>query len=122
MGSNQNEIEQGKAAAVLSYLLVGIIWFFADEKMRKNRFVAFHVKQALVLLVISVAVSIVFAILGSILGLFFLMMGGFFFIFWIGRIINLLVFALALWGIISAAQGKEQELPVIGSFAKKFTL
>ena len=33
------EIEQGKGCAALGYILVGIIWYFADEQMKKNNYV-----------------------------------------------------------------------------------
>jgi len=43
------DVEQGKACAILAYFFVGIIWFFVDEKLKKNEFAKFHAKQAMIL-------------------------------------------------------------------------
>ena len=99
--------DDGKACAVLAYILIGIIWFFADDKMKKNKFASFHVKQALVLLLFSLAIQIVGTLI-PIIGIIILPIGG------------LAVFVLWLFGVFYAIQGKEKELPVVGSFAKKF--
>ena len=105
-----SDVKNGKAAAVLSYFLVGILWWLLDEKIKKNAFVKFHVKQALVLLIASVAVSVAGWVL-----IFIPVVG------WIAYAI-LRVGILVLWimGIVKAAQGAKAELPLIGSFAKNF--
>ena len=104
------DIEAGKVCALLSYLLVGIIWYFVDEKMKKNSFVKFHVKQGLVLIIFSIIVSIV----GSI----------FWFIPFLGWVImdilNLAILVLAIVGIVNSLNGEKKELPVIGGFASNF--
>ena len=70
--SSGKDVSEGMACAILAYILIGIIWFFVDDKMKKNKFVKFHVKQALVLLVVSIILSIIGAILTSIyVALFF---------------------------------------------------
>ncbi|MCK5061314.1 DUF4870 domain-containing protein [Candidatus Parcubacteria bacterium] len=100
------EADNGKTAAILAYLLIGIIWFFADEKLKKNEFAKFHVKQAIVLLIISVSGGIILGlipILGWILLPFF----------------SIASFAFCVLGIINAAQNEKKELPFIGSYAKK---
>jgi uncharacterized membrane protein len=101
--------DSGKLCAFLAYLLIGIIWYFADEKMKKNEFVKFHVKQGLVLLITSIIINII----GSIVPVV-----GWFVILPLGAL-----FILVLWiiGIINALNGKMNPLPVIGGFAKKFT-
>jgi uncharacterized membrane protein len=98
-----------KLCAFLAYLLVGIIWYFADEKMKKNDFVKFHVKQGLVLLITSIIINII----GSIVPVV-----GWFVILPLGAL-----FVLVLWiiGIINALNGKMNPLPIIGGLAKKFT-
>ncbi|MFW5746047.1 MAG: DUF4870 domain-containing protein [Nanoarchaeota archaeon] len=96
-----------KAVAILSYLLVGIIWYFVDDKVRKNRFATFHVKQGLILLIFAVGGSIVLGlipILGWILLPFY----------------NLFILVLWIFGIVYSASGKEKALPVIGGLGKKF--
>jgi len=115
------DVEDGKVCAILSYLLVGIIWYFADDKMRKNNFAKFHTKQSLVLLVVSIILSIVVSIISAIFTPL-LFMGGGLGIIWIISIIwwaiSIVILVLWLIGIIAAATGKEKVLPFIGSFAK----
>ena len=106
-----NEVEDGKVCAILSYLLVGIIWYFADENMKKNNFVKYHVKQGLVLLIFAVAVSIFNTIFGwiPIIG-------------WLAAfMLSISVLLFFVMGLISSINGKKKELPIIGQFAKKFT-
>ena len=104
--SNSSEIKQGKVCAILSYLLIGVIWYFADEKMGKNSFVKFHVKQALVLLILSLGGMILMNML---------------FLFWLIPLYNIVVLVFAVIGIINANNGEKKELPLIGQFAKKLT-
>jgi uncharacterized membrane protein len=105
--SRANDKGNEKACAILSYLLIGIIWFFADDKMKKSGFVKYHVKQGLVLLILDVIIWAIggIPILGWIIAP----------ILWIGFVILLII------GIINAANGDEKELPIIGKFAKNFT-
>ena len=119
--ASSHELEQGKVCAILSYLLVGIIWYFADEKMKKNSYVKFHAKQGLVLLIFSIAIWIVERILFS---MFFNpfswgawgaigLLGT---IFWI---VGLAELVLVIIGIVNAANGNQKPLPIIGGFASK---
>lgn len=107
-GSPSKDVETGKACAILAYLLVGIIWYFADDKMKKNGFAKFHTKQGLVLLITSIIISIAGTIIPFI---------GWFVILPLGQ---LFVLVLLIFGIINAANGKEKDLPLIGKFAEKF--
>ena len=100
--------DNSKICAILAYLVIGIIWYFVDEKLKKDAFVKFHVKQGLVLLIMW----IVFVIVGSIIPV----LGGI--VMLIGKVVYLVGVIL---GIINALNGKQNELPVIGQFAKKFT-
>ena len=105
-----SEVNNGKAAAVLSYFLVGILWWLLDEKVKKNSFVKFHVKQALVLLIASVAVSVAGWVL-----IWIPVIG------WIAlAVLRVGIFVLWIIGIVKAAQGVKAELPLIGKFAKNF--
>ncbi|MDP1728738.1 MAG: hypothetical protein Q8L27_00860 [archaeon] len=99
-------IQNEKLCAVLSYLVVGIIWYFADENMKKSQFVKFHVKQGLVLLISEVIVSVIWSIP---------------FLGWvIGPLLNLVTIILLIIGVVNAVNGKQNELPIIGNFAKGF--
>lgn len=114
------EVEEGKAVAVLSYILVGIVWYFADERMKKNYFAKFHVKQGLVLLIAAVAYSIALGILFSIVFFPIRIMGFGWGIWYILSILYYVPLVFVIIGIINALNGKEKELPLIGHFAKNF--
>jgi len=117
---NPKEVEEGKIVAILSYLLVGILWFFIDEEMKKNSFVKFHVKQGLALVIIgfsfSILISILFGMVGfMMINLSFMVLGG------LSQIINLGLLVLSVMGIISAINGTKKELPWIELITKKLT-
>lgn len=107
--ASKESVENEKLCAILSYLLVGIIWYFADEKMKKSSFAKYHAKQGIVLLITSFILS---AVAWSIpfIGWFLL-----------APIFNLAIIILVVIGIVNAANGKEKELPIIGQFANKLT-
>ena len=100
------KIENEKVCALLSYLLVGIIWYFVDEKMKKSSFAKYHVKQGLILLFFE----LIFSALASVPII------GWFIIWPIGYIASIIFLIL---GIINSLNGKEAELPIIGQFAAK---
>jgi len=132
MASNK-EIEEGKVVAFLAYLLIGIIWYFVDENMKKNSYVKFHVKQGLVLLIFNVIIGVLLGVLGAIFGVFVsalamtspMMMPIFsiigLFAWLIFMAIWLVMVILLIMGIVNSLSGKEKELPIIGRFGKKFT-
>jgi len=111
-----DETNEGIGCAILSYILIGIIWFFVDEKMKKNNFAKSHVKQALVLLIAGIIVWIPLSILAVIIGW---IPGINFLILIIELAFMIVFFVLWLMGVIAAATSKEKELPIIGKFAAK---
>lgn len=101
MASNKNT-----GMAIVAYII-----FFVPllvDGAKNDPFVKFHVKQGLVLLLFSIAVSI----LGSIIPLI-----GWFIIAPLGSIFALVLFIM---GVINAANGVEKPLPVIGGIAESF--
>jgi len=89
--------------AVICYIwILVLIPLLTDAK--NDPFVKFHVKQGLVLLIVSIVVGAIswIPIVGWILG--------------IG------VFVIWLIGIVNAASGKEQELPIIGKWGNSFNI
>ena len=93
---------------VLAYLgpLVIISFLMAKD----DPFVKFHIKQGLVLFI----AEIILWILSS----YFWVM---FYQFWmLYQLLNLGLLVLVIMGIINVVQGKEQELPLVGSLAKNF--
>ncbi len=96
-----------KLVAILSYFLVGIIWYFADESIKGDKRVKHHVKQALNLLIISVIVNVLLS-----------------FIFILGwliiPIIYIMTFVLWIVGLINAINLNDKDIPIIGPLADKY--
>lgn len=103
---NKKSLSRGsdqKTCAVLAYLLIGILWYFADSKVKADPFAKFHVKQAIVLYVIGFA-GIVFLRVTFILA-------------WMAPFWQVLMAVFVVIGIINAAKGLKKELPWIGKFS-----
>ena len=115
-----SEVEEGKVCSILLYVvwLAGIIWYFADEKMRKNRFANYHAKQSIVLVITAVALSIGLSILAAILMWIPFVGWVLISLLWLAFWVIMLIFVIL--GIMHAAKGEEKPLPVIGQFAKHF--
>ncbi len=108
-GQNTNsDVDNGKVCAILSYLFIGIIWYFADDTMKKNTFAKFHVKQSLVLLIASIILQVIGSVLPAIIGFMILSLSGIFSLVWM------------VIGIVNAINGKEESLPIIGQYSSKF--
>ncbi|MFO8015628.1 MAG: hypothetical protein R6U32_00845 [Candidatus Woesearchaeota archaeon] len=112
-----NEVEEGKACSALAYILIGIIWYFADEKMKKNSFAKFHTQQALVLLIAGIIFPLVYGIVYFILSV--ITLGIFAVIGWIGFFIPMI---WAVIGIVYAVKGERKPLPVIGKYGAKLKI
>ena len=98
--------DHDRAVAILSYFLVGIIWYFVDDEV-KNAFTKHHVKQALNLIIISVVGNVglvIIPFLGWVILPFF----------------QIFILILIILGIINAINGSKKEIPIIGSFAEKY--
>lgn len=106
--------ENDKLVSALSYILVGIIWYFVDDKV-KNKNTNFHVKQALNLFVIYLIFNIAFSIL-TIITLGFLTPV----IALLSYIVGIILLILWIIGLIYAIQEEKKEIPVIGQFASRY--
>ena len=74
---------------------------------KDDAYVKFHIKQSLALIVVGFLVMIVSRI--------------YFFPFAVfGIFINMFLGILGILGILNALQGKEKELPLVGSLAESF--
>jgi uncharacterized membrane protein len=93
--------------AALSYLLVGVIWYFLDEKMKRDDFVKFHVKQGLVLLISILALQVLSTLMILLTFLWF--------------VIGLFLLIIGLIGVVYALENKEKPMPILGKYAKNFT-
>jgi uncharacterized membrane protein len=89
---------------VLAYLGPLIIISYISAK--DDPFVKFHIRQGLVLLVIEVALWVLSMMFWTLAMIF--------------NIVNLAVLVLVVLGIINVVQGKEQNLPLVGQFARLF--
>ena len=102
--------DETKLCAVLSYVFpVGLIWYLADSKIRKEKYVAWHVHQSLAAAIVVFGLWIVGAILSIIfIGLFVLVVAGIAALVWFVQ------------GLINALSGKQEELWVVGPLGKRF--
>ncbi len=116
MGKDENS----KICAVLAYIfLIGVIWYFADEKMKKSAFAKFHVKQGLFLFIVGISLAVLFSIVSTVL-VFIPIIG------WIlgallvpvGLVVNIGLLVLWVFGLINAASEKKEPVPLIGKFAE----
>ncbi len=99
------EIEEGKAAAILAY--VPFMCFVPLIKMKQNRFALQHGKQGLILFFIEI-IALIF-LLPKISDLFW----GF---------VIIASLAVAVTGILYAVQGREWKIPFVGDLADKLKL
>ena len=77
---------------------------------RKDPFVKYHVKQGLLLFIGWIAVAIIGAILAMVSWRLWIIV----------RLLNAVIFVLMILGIISASQGHQKPLPLIGKFGEMF--
>jgi uncharacterized membrane protein len=114
------DVEDGKLCAILMYIFpVGLIWYLVDEKMKANAFAKFHLKQALILWIAAIIVRVALGIFSSIIA--FVPIIGWIFIHLVSPVFWLAFFVLWLVGLMTAINGREKEVPVIGKFAKNLT-
>ncbi|MBI1908033.1 DUF4870 domain-containing protein [Candidatus Uhrbacteria bacterium] len=112
-----------KALGAIAYL--GPLFIVSYLAANGSKFVKFHAAQGLVLfiaaIVLRVAMGLLYMVMysGSSYGYGYGMMG----MMWGGgglmMIVNLVMFILAIVGIIKAIQSEMWEMPVLGAWAKK---
>ena len=100
-------IENEHIATILCYFLVGIIWFFADDKMKKSSLVKFHSKQAINWFIACILLETAAPYVPV-----------------VGKPISIIIWIclVVIWvlGLVNALNAKEKEIPIIGHFAKKY--
>lgn len=113
--NDKKDAEDNKLMGILAYILF-FIPMFASPK--DSKFVKFHTNQGLVLFIFTIAWVIIERILSSILTAIFLRLyflwGPISVILWILSLASYVFAALAVIGIINAANGTTKPLPVIG--------
>lgn len=119
-GSGAGQVED-KTVGILAYItLIGFIVALVlnqNKQGEEKRFGAFHLRQALGLIICAIGVFIAFAILSTI----FMMIS--FSLLAIVSLISTLIWlgflALLIIGIINAANGTFKEIPLIGALSTK---
>ncbi len=103
------DITNNKVMAILAYF--GILVLIPIFAAKESKFARFHANQGLILFIAGIAIYIVQTIFYSIFSLR---------LWWlistVVGIIGLVIFVLAIVGIVNAAQGKAKELPLVGNF------
>ena len=97
---SEQEKKDGKVLAILAYI-IPLIPFLVEKN---NKYVVYHAKQGMNLLIISIIASIVLSIISAM----FPVIGGL-----LTFIIDLGIFALCVLGIIDVCNGRAKELPII---------
>ncbi len=98
-------IQDGKNIAIISYLTIfGTIIALFMNNVKKNSFASFHIRQAF-------GLWLTFFILGYVISSFDSWLITFCFWMFFG--------VLFIYGFINAIGGKEQEVPLVGSFFQK---
>jgi uncharacterized membrane protein len=100
-----NTIEEGKTAAITSYILiVGVLIAISMNSESKNSFASFHIRQAL-------GLSITFLSLGLIVSNFDSMM--------ISAAMWIFVSILWTYGFFTAIKGDMKPIPLLGNLFQK---
>ncbi len=111
-----------RIGACLAYLLPLIGWLYALIVHRRDRFVLFHVRQAASIVLVPLALTVAWAIIGWLLALTP-----------VGGPLTAGLFSLALvaylvaavdWiiGLVQAATGQAEPVPILGRVALRFPL
>ncbi len=93
-------VKDGKTLAIISYItFIGTIVAFVLNQNKKNSFAAYHIRQAIGLVLLSFVISFVNRFIHF--GL-------------INWVLDIGVLVLFILGLISAAQGEEKPVPLLG--------
>lgn len=101
-----NTIEEGKTAAITSYILIiGVFIAMSMNAENKNSFASFHIRQAL-------GLSLTFISLGLIISNFDSLM--------ISILMWISISVLWTYGIFSAIKGETKPIPLLGNYFQKW--
>jgi uncharacterized membrane protein len=93
-------VKDGKTIAIISYItFIGTIVAFVMNQNKKNTFAAFHIRQAIGIVLLSFLIGY---------------LNRFIHISGLNWLLNAGVFVLFILGIVSAAQGEEKPIPLLG--------
>lgn len=97
---HNDTVQDGKMIAIISYItVIGTLIAFIMNQNKHNYFASFHIRQAIGIFLVGLIVNFLqrFSDFG-----------------WLDAILAIGVFILWIIGLISAIQGKEQTVPVLG--------
>lgn len=104
--ANESEGMSGKNIAIISYItLIGWIIAFVMNQKSKDNFASFHIRQMLGLLITGVATNFLYYVP---------------FVSIVSMVLSLGLVVLWVLGIISAANGEEKPVPVLGEFYQEW--
>lgn len=91
-----DDVEKNKLMAAISYIFIVSLIVLLVKK--DSPFAQFHAKQGFVLFIVSLICGFVPVL---------------------GWLLNIVIFVMAIVGIVSAAQGKWYKMPLVSSLAEK---
>ena len=101
----RDEINSGKTAAIVSYILIiGVLIALSINSESKNKFAAFHIRQGL-------GLTVSFIVLGVSIS--------YFENFMIAMSMWIFISVLAIYGIFTAAMGQITPIPILGKLFQK---
>ena len=108
-GVSSQEIEEGKAFAILSYALsiIGLPFFLVPLITRNNEFALYHAKQTLMIWLLGIAGGVVSGILA------FICVG-----IVLAVALGIFLLVITIIGLINASQGQQKPLPLIGPWGE----
>lgn len=99
--TSQAVVSEGKTTAIIAYItIIGLIIAFIMNNDKKNSFAAYHIRQSLGIGLTVLALSVISVL--PFLGWIVSSLGGIF------------LFVLWIMGLISALNGREKPVPLLG--------
>ena len=109
-GFSEEDIQQNKGMAILSYL--GLLFLIPLFAAKQSRYARFHANQGLVLCIAAAAYGVVYAVLSAVL---LSISWRLYFVLTILSILSSFFVVLMVLGIVNASRGKAKPLPLIGN-------
>jgi uncharacterized membrane protein len=110
MENTSPTIEEGKTIAIIAYItIIGLIVAIVMNNDKKNSFAAYHIRQSLGIIVLSLGVWIVYLIVTLLL-----------YIPFISTLLYLALLVFWVLGLITAVQGQKKPLPLVGEQFQKW--
>lgn len=99
---NQNDVQSGKAMAILSYFgILSLIPYFSEKN---NQYVRFHAVQGVNLFIVNTILMAVSSLINNFVGSL---------LSWPFSIASIFLWILEILGVVYAAKGEQKELPLI---------